>query len=69
MIKKEQPEIRDILAAQVASTLISKTVLTIDSDKHLTRHLTFHEKNILGSVAFMAYQLADALLDERIKKS
>lgn len=65
---KEQPSIRDIFASNIAGVLLAKTGIIIDSEVFYTRKVDHHTNAILGTVAFLSYQLADKLLEERVKK-
>jgi hypothetical protein len=68
-ISKEQASIRDLFASNIAGVLIEKAGIKIDWEICYTRELERRDDAILRSVAFLAYKLADKLMDERIRKS
>jgi hypothetical protein len=65
---KEQPSLRDIFAANIAGMLVGQSSLKVDSDECWLRHLDNQSNRQIRTIAFLSYKLADALIEERVKK-
>ena len=65
---KESPSIRDMFAINIAGVMLSKSDLKIDNDDMWRRKISFHDDVTLRAVAYVAYQLADKMMEERAKK-
>ena len=68
MIYKEQPSLRDILASQIIGSLLNNSKIEIDLEKLEERQIKYTTRAAIKSLAFLAYSMADALLEERIKE-
>ena len=65
---KEQPNLRDLFASNIAGVILSKTDVLVNTDLVYTRKVDRSNDVLLRTVAFLSYKLADKLLEERVIK-
>ena len=65
--KKEEPCMRDIIAMNVAGALILKSAIPFYVDDCCRGVLGTQSGKALDSVAFLAYNLADRMIKERVE--